>query len=162
MKPERRGLAIPAACFATILVVVVVSIVYLSTLPTLPTSLPVPAGIAIGPPGLELNVTIEGQPADLVGAWHADRGGLFWVSAWHVSPGPIRPVCAASPDWRGSVNVSLLPGSYLVGLSPNPNGGTIVITEAIRLVYPASSPVASGFVEGEGCSPPNLHPPPSG
>ena len=161
MKPKNRTLLVPGVCFAVVFAVAIASIFYLSTMPNPPSSLPIPAGTEIRGPNRMVPFRVEGAPADLVGAWYAPEGGLFWVWRDNGSPESITPLCGATPHWNGNVNVSLLPGAYVVGFAPNPNGRAITITEAIRLVTPSTSQDRiSGMMEGYGCVPPGVRPPP--
>ena len=156
MVTERNPLVSIVIALVAVLLVAGVGAYYVATLP--PPESHISAGTTIWPPGLEFPFTVQGPSATLLGAWYGNKGGLFWVVPENESSGLLRPVCGASHPWSGQVNVSLLPGRYLVGFAPNPNG-TIVVTESIHLVYPGRSEISHGLVEGEGCTPPNIIPP---
>lgn len=156
MKPEGRTRLVPAVCFVVVLVVALASMFFLPTMPAPPTALPIPPGTVIREAYVMVAFVVEGRPADLVGAWYAPDGGLFWVTQENLSARPLVPRCGGTSPWNGSVDVSLQAGAYLLGFAPNPRGRAITITEAIHLVYPSTSgDKVAGEIMGQGCSPPN-------
>jgi len=160
MKPQNRARAVPIVCFTIVLVVAVASIFYISITPAVPTSLPLPVGTVIRPPYLVVKFIVEGGPANLLGAWYMDDGGYVWVIEASRTNGPFDPLCVPSePPWNGTMIVALLPGSYLVVLAPSPHG-TVVITQAVGLVYPGASWSTEESLVSTGCRPAGFTPPP--
>ncbi len=110
-----------------------------------PGTLPIPAGTVIKGQ-YNVTFTVSGGPAQLVGAWHDDGGGLIIVipTDQPCAVCVIHPRgCTPSGLWDETANVSLAPATYRMTVFP---GGPLVVTQTIRLVYPGTSPGVSGGV----------------
>jgi hypothetical protein len=144
MKPENRGPVVPIVCFAVGLAVAVTCIFYISTIPGLPT-LPLPAGTVIRPSYRGVGFTVEGGPANLVGAWYAPEGGAVVVRPADDTR-PVGVLVCVEP-WNGTISQSFVPGHYVMFFAQGGQGG-IVITHTLQLVYPGSPKTSSSYSNG--------------
>jgi hypothetical protein len=150
MRPDNKGLF--AMLLAVTIVVAIGGVVILSTAhpTTLPIALPIPAGTVVDDP-YNVSFTVSGGIGRLVGAWHSERGGLVWVYPSNSPPsGTYNLPCIGFAPWDGTVNVSLLPGTYTMQFE-DVGGASVLITQTIRLVYPGEPPGTNETMVTGGC-----------
>jgi hypothetical protein len=129
------------------------AIIVLSEHPTvLPTTLPIPAGTVIRQAEYNATFTVSVGIGRVVGAWYADHGGDVWIYPSNSPPSGVYEMpCVGFAHWSGTVNVSLVPGTYTIDFQFGGPAVSVSITQAIRVVYPGEPPGTNGTLTSGGC-----------